>query len=134
MPTARFAGVHRTPLRACTLMRWSLPNAPLFNTVPKTAFAKSPPCLKGGRGDSVSLPGNTVPMATFSGRPGRGVPTCQCAVVRYRAKGPIRPFGAPPPRGGGLFGAILKSTLPQLFIIQYSFAPMYHPGIKIWAI
>ena len=33
-----------------------LPNALLFDTAPKAAFAKSPPCLKGGGGDSVSLP------------------------------------------------------------------------------
>ena len=47
---------------------------------------------------------------------------------------PLR--GTSPERGRLIYGAIFKSTLPQLFIIhqrsgfiiQYSFVPMYHPG------
>ena len=80
----------------------------------------------------VTVPGNTVPMMTFSGRPGRGVPTFYLFI---RPPCPLRPCGAPPPKGGGLFGAIVKSTLPQLFIIHqrsgfiihYSFVPRIIP-------
>ena len=148
VPKTTFAGERSSPLLA---------NAPLFNIVPKAAFAKSPPCLKGGRGDSVSLPRrhcaeDDVFRTPREGRPygqtdkphtvGRGLapaetfgdslqaerltksrrgelrspvlpchpgclsrrhradgnvcgrsqnaPTCQCVIVRHRAKGSLR--------------------------------------------
>ena len=111
---ATFAGERSSPLLA---------NALLFDTVPKAAFAKSPPCLKGGGGgDSVSLPRQ------------------HCAKGRLHL---IHPLRAPPPlrgtspeRGRFIYGSIRESTLPQLFIIhqrsgfiiQYSFVPTHHPG------
>jgi len=61
----------------------------------------------------------------------------RCSIpCKSRPPCPLRPFGAPPPRGGGLYGSIRESTLPQLFIIhqqsgfiiQYSFVPSYHPA------
>jgi len=67
------------------------------------------------------------------GRPGRGVPTFYLFI---RPPCPLRPVGAPPPKGGGfIYGSIRESTLPQLFIIhqrsgfiiQYSFVPPHHP-------
>ena len=54
-----------------------LANALLFDTVLKAASTSSAPAGHlplVGEG-YVASPGDIVPMATFSGRPGRGVPT-----------------------------------------------------------
>ena len=67
VPKAMFAGERSSPLLAkCTIVQHCA----------KGSLRKKPPLPKGGGGgDSVSPPGDTVPKATFSGRPGRGVPT-----------------------------------------------------------
>jgi len=84
-----------------------------------------------------------LPLAGEAGSPQArlmrwSLPICRCPMPYQRQPPcPLRPFGAPPPMGGGLYRAIVKSTLPQLFIIhqrsgfiiQYSFVPTpYHPG------
>ena len=57
-------------LRAFT-ERPYLPNALLFDTVPKAAFAKSPPCLKGGvGGDSACIPATLCQWQRFPDTPG----------------------------------------------------------------